>query len=270
MDRQKVFSIIGFTVIVVLAVAVGYTLTAVPTARETLYQVSTIDALQQGVFEGIQPVGDLKQHGDFGIGTFDALEGEMIVLDGIIYQALADGSVRVVPDSLGTPLAIVTYFERDFTLTTTETMNFAAFTAAMTGGLPTENMVYAVRMHGTFPSMTVRSIPAQQQPYPTLSEAAANQSVYTYPTTTGTVVGFYIPVFFKGLNVVGYHFHFLSDDRQTGGHILDFTVPGATAVEYDVTPEFYMVLPTSGAFTKVDLSQDLSGELAAIENYPRG
>jgi acetolactate decarboxylase len=145
-------------------------------------------------------------------------------------------------------------------------MNFSAFSLAMTDSLPTGNMVYAVRMHGTFPSMKVRAIPAQQKPYPTLSEAAANQSVYTYTDATGSVVGVYMPVFFEGLNVVGYHLHFISDDRQTGGHILDFTVPGDTVVEYDITPEFTMMLPTSGDFTEVDLSQDLTEELAGIEN----
>ena len=93
----------------------------------------------------------------------------------------------------------------------------------MTAQLPTMNMVYAVRMHGTFPFMKVRAIPAQEKPYPTLAEASENQSVYTYSDTTGTIVGFYTPVFFKGLNVAGYHLHFISDDRKSGGHILDLT-----------------------------------------------
>ena len=61
--------------------------------REVLYQVSTIDALMQGVFDGVQPVGEIRKHGDFGIGTFDALDGEMIVLDGVVYQAKADGQI---------------------------------------------------------------------------------------------------------------------------------------------------------------------------------
>jgi acetolactate decarboxylase len=145
-------------------------------------------------------------------------------------------------------------------------MNFTAFAAEMTDRLPTQNMVYAVGMHGTFPSMTVRAIPAQEKPYPTLSEAAANQSVFIYTNTTGSVAGCYLPVFFEGVNVVGYHLHYISDDRQTGGHILDFTVPENTSVGYDTTPEFTMILPTSGDFASVDLSQDLSEELAEVEN----
>lgn len=269
MDRPKLILFIGLAIILVIFAALVYALLAgsvpISTNRETLYQVSTIDALQQGVFDGIQPVTELRQHGDFGIGTFDALNGEMIVLEGIVYQATADGHIHRVPDNLTTPFATVTYFDRDYAITTDRPMNLTAFTSEMTDRLPSQNMVYAVRMHGTFPFMKVRSISAQQKPYLTLSQAATNQSTYTYTNTTGSVVGFYTPVFFQGLNVVGYHLHFLSDDREIGGHILDFTVPENTAVEYDITPEFTMVLPTSGAFTEVDLSQNMSEELAKIE-----
>ena len=183
MDRPRLFLVTGLVITLVIFAALLYTLLAgsapVSINRETLYQISTIDALQQGVFDGIQPVGELKQHGDYGIGTFDALDGEMIVLEGIVYQATADGCVHVVPDTITTPFATVTYFNPDFSIATAEPMNFTTFTVAMTDRLPTQNMVYAVRMHGTFPSIKVRMIPAQQKPYPTLSEAAENQSVYT-------------------------------------------------------------------------------------------
>lgn len=269
MDNLKFFLGIALAIVLVFFGASLYTRfggdTTMPVDRETLYQVSTIDALMQGVFDGILPVGELKPHGDFGIGTFDELDGEMIVLDGVVYQEKADGHIYRVNDSITTPFATVTYFDRDFSNITEKPMNFTVFSSAMTGRLPSQNMVYAVRMHGSYPFMKVRSIPAQQIPYPTLTEAVQNQSVYTYTDATGSVVGFYTPVFFEGLNVVGFHLHFISDDRQRGGHILDFTVPQNTTVEYDITPEFHMILPTSGAFTAVNLSQDLTGELAKVE-----
>jgi len=269
MDNLKFFLGIGLAIVLVFFAASLYTRfagdTTLPVDRETLYQVSTIDALMQGVFDGIQPVGELKSHGDFGIGTFDALDGEMIVLDGIVYQAKADGRIYNAADRQTTPFATVTYFSRDFSNVTGNPMNFSAFSSTMTRGLPSQNMVYAVRMQGSFPSMKVRAIPAQQTPYPTLTEAAQEQSVYTYTDTTGSVVGFYTPLFLEGLNVPGFHLHYLSDDRQSGGHILDFTLPKNTVIEYDITPEFHMVLPTSGEFTGVDLSQDLTGELAKVE-----
>ncbi|MFA4826321.1 MAG: acetolactate decarboxylase [Methanoregula sp.] len=264
---------IGLAIVLVFCGAAVYTTfsklpaaSGKPEDQETLYQVSTIDALMQGVYDGVQPVGEMKKHGDFGIGTFDALDGEMIVIDGKVYQAKSDGGVYAVMDNATTPFATVTHFNRDFSVSTGRPMNFSEFSTEMSARLPTQNMIYAVRMEGTFPSVKVRAIPAQQKPYPTLTEAAKNQSVYTYANTKGTVVGFYTPAFFKGLNVAGYHLHFISGDRRTGGHILDFSVPVNATVEYDVTPAFAMPLPTSGAFTGVDLSQDLSKELAKIES----
>lgn len=233
---------------------------------DTLYQVSTIDALMQGVYDGNVTVAELKKHGDFGIGTFDRLEGEMIVLDGTVYQAKADGSVSVAADNQTTPFATVTYFGTDLKQTTTDRpLNDSEFADLMAGELPTQNMIYAVKMHGTFPSVTVRAIPAQSKPYPSLTNASKQQQEHTYTNVTGTVVGFYTPSFLKGLNAQGYHLHFLSDDKTKGGHILDMTVPADTVVQYDITQEFTMDLPTSGDFAGSNLSADLSAALAAVE-----
>jgi acetolactate decarboxylase len=271
MDHFRFFLGIGLAIVLVFAAASVYThfvkttRLSDTTDRETLYQVSTIDALMQGVYDGVLPVGELKKHGDFGIGTYEGLDGEMIVLDGIVYQAKADGYLYNASDEQIVPFATVTYFDNDHTTTTALPMNFSVFMSTMEHQLPTGNMIYAVRMHGTFPVMKVRAIPAQQKPYPVLTEASKTQSVHTFSNTTGTIVGFYTPVFFKGINVAGYHLHFISDDHTTGGHILDFLIPGNTTVEYDVTPGFAMGLPTSGDFTGVDLSQDLSADLAKVE-----
>jgi len=273
MDTKFFLGIVLAIVIVFAGVTVftglAKTQTAVvsPSAedRDVLYQVSTIDALMQGVYDGIQPVKEIRRKGDFGIGTFDALDGEMIVLDGVVYQAKADGKIYPADDRMTTPFATVTFFDQDRTAITEKPMNLSEFSSVMERGLPTGNMIYAVRMHGTFPSVKVRAIPAQYKPFPTLAEASKNQSVYTYTNSTGTIVGFFTPVFFKGVNVAGYHLHFISDDKKTGGHILDITVPANTTVGYDITPGFTMALPTDGDFTGVDLSKDLTADLAKIE-----
>jgi acetolactate decarboxylase len=234
--------------------------------RDTLYQISTISALMQGVYNGTIPVGDLKKHGDFGIGTFDRLDGEMIVLDGKVWQAKADGTVSPATDDQTTPFATVTYFSPDFRQATPDqAVNFSLFSAEMAARLPTQNMIYAVEIHGTFPSMTVRAIPAQEMPYPNLTVASAGEHEYTFNNITGTVVGFYTPVFLKDLNTQGYHLHFLSDDHTRGGHILDMTVPAASSVEYDITPYYTVVLPTTGAFAGINLTADMSGAVAAVE-----
>jgi acetolactate decarboxylase len=269
MENKRFLLGIGLAVVLVFCAVSVYAhfakTTSPPPDYDTLYQVSTIDALLMGVYDGIQPVGELKTHGDFGIGGFDAMDGELILLDGVVYQARADGSIIAVPDNMTTPFASATFFSADHVVTTAHPMNLSEFESTMEQQLPTGNMIYALRMHGTFPQMTVRAIPAQQRPYPPLAKAIENQSVYTYTDTNGTVMGFYTPVFFKGINIPGYHLHYLSDDKKTGGHILDCTVPSRITVEYDVTPGFAMGLPTTGDFTGVDLSKDLSTDLARVE-----
>ncbi|MDD1701568.1 MAG: acetolactate decarboxylase [Methanoregula sp.] len=267
----KFFLGIGLAVAIVFAGAVIYTnfakhATADTAGQDTLYQVSTIDALMQGVYDGNVTVGELKKHGDFGIGTFDRLDGEMIVLDGRVWQAKSDGTVIPATDNQTTPFATVTYFSTDIRQATTDrAMNYSGFAAAMAAQIPSHNMIYAVKIHDTFPSVTVRAIPAQEKPYPNLTVASQEQGVHTYTNVTGTVVGFYTPTFLKGLNAQGYHLHFLADDHLQGGHILDLIVPPRSIVQYDVTPEFTMALPTSGSFAGTNLTADLSAALAAVE-----
>jgi len=270
MDKQF-FLGIGLAVAIVFAGAAVYTgvahLNPANSAEyDTLYQVSTIGALMQGVYNGTVTIADLKKHGDFGIGTFDRLDGEMIVLDGQVWQAKADGSVVPAADTQTTPFATVTFFSADFRQTTPDrAMNLSAFATAMAAHLPSQNMIYAVKIHGTFPTMTVRAIPAQEMPYPNFTAASAGQHVFTYTNVTGSVVGFYTPVFVKDLDTQGFHLHFLSDDHIRGGHILNMTIPADSSVEYDITQYYTVALPTTGAFAGANLTADMSSAVAAVE-----
>ena len=241
-----------------------------PDAREDdgngdiLYQVSTIDALLQGSYDGVMRYSDLKRHGDFGIATFDGLDGEMVAVDGEFFQITADGKVHPVADGMTTPFATVTFFSPDLTFTVPSASNFTEFSTIAASQLPSPNLLYAVRITGEIPYVRARSIPRQEKPYPRLVDAAAGQSVFEFRNMTGTIAGFYTPEMMEGLNVPGFHLHVISGDRTYGGHILDFVLENAT-VELDITPGFRVDLPTSGDFAGIDLSEDLSGELAAVE-----
>ncbi|MFZ3148772.1 MAG: acetolactate decarboxylase [Methanothrix sp.] len=231
---------------------------------DVLFQVSTIDALLQGVFDGFYSFDDLKTHGDFGIGTFDSLDGEMIALDGDYYQVKADGVAYTVQGNTTTPFSTVTYFKADQTIEIQNASNFTELSRQLDEKLPSINMFYAIRIDGTFPYIKTRSIPEQEKPYPRLADASKNQSVFEFYNTTGTVVGVWAPEFAKGLNVAGYHLHFITADRKAGGHILDLQIDDAL-VDVDITPGFAMQLPTTGNFYKVDLTQDLQSELEKVE-----
>ena len=51
-----------------------------------------------GLYQEHFTIGQLKAQGDFGLGTFNLLDGEMIVLKGKVYQAKANGEVIEVTD----------------------------------------------------------------------------------------------------------------------------------------------------------------------------
>ena len=231
---------------------------------DVLFQVSTIDALMQGVFDGFYSFNDLMARGDFGIGTFDALDGEMVALDGEYYQVRADGVAYPVQGDMTAPFAAVTRFEADQTAALENASNFTELARQMDRHLPSPNAFYALRIDGTFPYVQTRSVPAQEKPYPRLAEAVEDQSVFNLTNVTGSVVGIWSPDFVKGVNVPGYHLHFITEDRKAGGHILEIQVANATA-QMDVTAGFAMQLPSSGDFYNVNLSGNLQEELERIE-----
>jgi len=75
-----------------------------------VYQTSTIVSLVEGLYDGNVPYRDVMRHGDFGVGTFNALDGEMVALDGNFYHLRHDGTVSPVSADDLTPFAVVTRF----------------------------------------------------------------------------------------------------------------------------------------------------------------
>ena len=232
--------------------------------KNTVTQVSTIDALMAGAYDGQMTLGELLKHGDLGIGTFDALDGEMIVMDHLVYQARADGTVQLMPTNVTTPFASVVNFKADMTPCLKTVLTEETFQATVDELAPNQNLFLAVQFDGYFTSMKVRSVPKQEKPYPPLAEAAKHQAVFEYTGVSGTVLGFRCPAFVKGINVPGWHLHFISDDKTKGGHILDFTTIGGN-LQLDSCNRFYMVLPEQKEFNALNLSQDRSAELERIE-----
>lgn len=232
--------------------------------KNTLMQVSTIDALLAGAYDGQMTISEVLQHGNLGLGTFDALEGEMIVIDHHVYQALADGTVQLMPPDTTTPFAAVVNFKADQTTAIRGPLSDEALQSKIDQLAPNKNLFLALRIDGTFSTMKVRSVPKQKKPYPSLAEAVQHQSVFEYTNVTGTVLGFRCPSFVKGINVPGYHLHFISNDRKLGGHILDFNAIEGS-LKLDTCNQFSMVLTDQEHFSTLDLSKDRSIELEKVE-----
>lgn len=264
--KQGALIVLVAFVLVGIGMYAGLFLAAPPetTDRDVLFQVSTINALLQGSYDGVYNFSMLETKGDFGIATLDRLDGEMIGFDGKFYQIKADGTVREVPPDETTPFASITWFEPDREVMIARADNFSDFSRQVEAAIPSPNLFYALRVDGTFPVMTTRAIPRQEKPYPRLVDASAEQSVFPLNNSSGTVAGFWTPDVVEGLNIPGMHLHYLTDDRSAGGHILDFSVENATVL-IDLTPRFALWLPEGDQYAALDLGADLSGELADVE-----
>lgn len=233
--------------------------------QERLYQVSTIEALLAGLYDGSVEIGEVLEQGDFGLGTFDRLDGELILLDGEIYQAAFDGSVNRMPPETRTPFIALTQFEADQRLRAEAGLTFAEFKTWLEGKLPSRNLIYGVRVDGRFRDIVYRSVPRQEQkPYPPLVDVVRRQAVFRSEDIGGTLLGFWCPDFTAGLNVPGFHLHFLSDDRRHAGHVLDFSIDGGE-VQLDLTNGLELQLPVDSDFLGIDLGTDQSGALRSVE-----
>ena len=236
-------------------------------SRETIYQVALLQSLTQGYYDGIVKVSELKEHGDIGIGTFEGVNGEMIVLDGTVYQALGDGSVQEAADDETVPFSNVTFFDKDGSVELKDIKNVDALKGKLDSMVEKNgrNLFYFIKLTGTFEKMNVRSELKQEKPYKTLDKALeTDQREFNYENIKGTVVALYCPDYMGGLNTPGWHFHFISDDKTKGGHLLDLSFTKATA-EYDTTPGFDMYLSDNNDFQKMELAKDVSGAIKKVE-----
>lgn len=233
-------------------------------APKVLFQISTLQALMNGAYGGEFSFGQLEKHGDFGLGTFAALDGEMVALDGQYYQVKTDGRAYIVNPAQKTPFAEVTFFKADKTLTLSKPLNLKQLEVYLQKIFPSGNFPCAIKVKGQFAYVKTRSMPRQTRPYPPLAEVAKHQAVFEFHDVDGTIVGFYYPKYLGGINVAGYHFHFLTWDRRAGGHLLDCRIKQAK-VELERLNEVRLRLPESAAFSRTDLSRDKKKEINQVE-----
>lgn len=237
-----------------------------PVGRDVLFQTSTIDALLDGVYDADFTCAQLRTHGDFGLGTFQALDGEMIVVEGRVLRVRSDGGVEAVSPDEKTPFASVTFFEpdQDESIPPESATSIGELYEFIDSRLASPNLFYAVRVDGRFSHVKTRSVPRQTPPYRPLAEVAKTQPVFEFRDVEGTLIGFRCPEFVKGVNVTGYHLHFLTRDGSGGGHLLECTLTEGR-LRADETSQFQMRLPETGAFLETDLARDRSRDLNRVE-----
>jgi acetolactate decarboxylase len=230
----------------------------------TLFQVSTSTALVQGIYEGAVSIAHLREHGDFGLGTFEGLDGEMVAFDGRFFQVRSDGSVHEAADSDLSPFAAVTHFKADHLVDITEARDLAALLGQLDRLRVSDNVFYAIRIDGHFNFMNTRAMCKTEEGTP-LVVAAAHQPQFEMREVDGTLVGFWSPQYVKTLEVPGYHLHFIADDRRSGGHLMECS-GGALHVQIARVNELRVALPENEEFLKADLTRDPAKDLDKAEH----
>jgi acetolactate decarboxylase len=207
-----------------------------------LFQASTIGALLEGAYDGDLSFAELAEHGDLGLGTLNGLDGEMIAIDGRFYRADVDGAVGEVDSEAKTPFAVVTHFEPEIESHVDGPLDHQELLAQLDGLIPRGTASCAIRLDGHFDLVFARSVPRQTPPYRPLTEVVGEQHVFELIDVTGTMLGFRFPNYIEGIEVSGYHLHFITEDRTRGGHVLDSRA-ARVRISLDPSDDLHVELP---------------------------
>jgi acetolactate decarboxylase len=223
---------------------------------DAFYHYSIWWAFVNLVFDGTLTSAELKEKGDIALGSYNGLDGELVMVDGNLYHIGEDGSVRFAEDEEMICYTNATWFDVDKQFTLSGPMGYDSLRSDLRSSFPSPNQFYGIKIHGKFEYMKCGGVPKQEKPYTTgLDVLLPARPVFEKENVSGTMVGFYCPDFIGNINVAGFHFHFISDDAEFGGHVMEFEGRDLQ-VELDFMTEYTFVLPEtpeylqSGAFEK--------------------
>lgn len=224
-----------------------------------IYQYSLMSALLVGETQGGLALEELTKRGDFGVGTFELVDGEMVMLNGIAYHMKHDGSTSVVPPDTILPYATVTFFKPTIMseashFTKDELQRHIEEVTPRAG-----NYFLAIRLDGKFKKMKVRVIKAQDVPGESIVETVRkNQREIETENVVGTIIGFRAPECYQGVTVAGYHLHFINKERNVGGHCLAYEIEHVN-IQVSIIRKLHTELPDREDFYKADLSLNHEG-----------
>lgn len=234
--------------------------------RHQIFQTGLVAALAQGVYDGELTLAELLGHGSFGIGTFNGIDGEMVVLDGVCYRMRADGSISVPELTERTPYAVVTNFMPSMRHEIDAEHSRADFSRVLDSLVPSSNYMYALRVTGHFAWASARNVVKQERPYRPMIETTQGEDVVRHEDFRGTIAGFRTPLYESGISVAGCHAHVIDEGRTWGGHLVDFVLTRAVA-ELCLGTDLRLRLPLDEEFGQADLSEDLTEEIRRMEHH---
>ena len=232
--------------------------------RTKFTQISLFSMLLSGRYGGIVTVSELKKLGNMSIATMDRLDGEMQMIDGVVYQACADGRVYLPGDDATIPFGTVAEFHAEQSFQLADIPSYELFEERMVKCCPQENVPLAVHFTGNFRSMKVRAVGRQERDGLGLADAAKNEAIFDLPECSGDLVGFRLPGYVAGVNAPGWHLHFMDTERRRGGHVVNFSLRDGE-LRCCHADDFQIRLPAPEVLSGLDLSRDWSRELKRAE-----
>lgn len=234
-------------------------------SQKGLWQYGVTSAMAGGVYEGDLTVKDLLSRGDFGIGAPNHLNGELTVVDGRAWHTEAGKGTKEAADSLLLSHAFVLHFTPDFDFEMEGEMDETTMEQHISAQLSNKNGMYAFRITAVFDDMKTRAFPPLPADCHTpTAELMGREYKFDFPNTKGTIVGTWIPAWLDGVNIPGYHFHFISDDHTQGGHVLSFTGRQMKVEVYKIE-EFCVQVQDSEEFRNFDFNKVSSEDIQRVE-----
>jgi len=230
----------------------------------SLYVSSPVNALVQGILREDKTLLQVLGHGNFGLGTFNDLDGEMVLVDGVFYQLRSDGSALIPNLDIGTPYACVTHFNPVKSFDAPKNGTYSDLQKVIAESMLSNNLIYAIRVEGAFTKIRARSVP-KQDAYRPLVDVADDQKEFNYEHISGQLVGFWTPDFMHSISVPGFHLHFLSADKTHGGHLLGLIIEDAK-VWLQPLDQLSLDLPHTIEYLHANLDQDNSADLNKAEH----
>lgn len=227
-----------------------------PQKSDTFYHYSIWWAFVNKVFEGDITAAELKTKGDIALGSYNLLDGELIMLDGKLYQAKENGEVLEPSDSLKIAYANATFFDAEGSFNIDKAENYENLRAQINEQLPSKNFFYAFKIKGNFKHMKCGGLHKQTPPFEEgLDVLIPNRPIFERSDFRGTMVGFYCPQFIGNINVAGFHLHFISEDETFAGHVMEFEAENLM-VEFDKMNEYQFVLPETKDYENVGFDKE--------------
>ncbi|HET7229845.1 MAG TPA: acetolactate decarboxylase [Longimicrobium sp.] len=240
-------------------------------SQSTLWQLTPVAPFWNGVYDSAATVGELRRHGDLGVGMFARVNGELVVVDGEFYQADSTGTIIPTTDTQPVLFAVLTRWRGGTPLTVDPGLQYCVqcgsgtppagdttfqttLNRELAEAFHTRNWLYSLRLTGTFTNLVTRSFAEQTPPYQCWTDVVKGQKIHTDSVATGTMVGFLEPIFVGSISIIGYHLHFISEDRTRGGHVLSFTT-GAVRLEAAPLMNIQIPVPGTPAYMSADLSR---------------